>query len=37
MQTYDANYLNWANNMLKVFKVSCCRLIALYHLKHLHV
>jgi hypothetical protein len=27
MQTYDINYLNLANNMLKVFKVSCCRLV----------
>jgi hypothetical protein len=27
MKTYDANYLNLANNMLKSMKVSCCRLM----------
>jgi hypothetical protein len=27
MQTYDANYLNMANNMLKVVEGSCCRLM----------
>jgi hypothetical protein len=31
MQTYDANYLNLTDNMLKnIFKASCCRLM--YHL-----
>jgi hypothetical protein len=27
MQTYDVNYLNLANNMLKIFKASCRRLM----------
>jgi hypothetical protein len=27
MQTYDVNYLNLANNMLKICKTSCCRLM----------
>jgi hypothetical protein len=30
MQNYDVNYVNLANNMLKVFKDSCYRLM--YHL-----
>jgi hypothetical protein len=30
MQTYDVNYIDWANNMLKIFKANCCRFM--YHL-----
>jgi hypothetical protein len=38
MQTYDVNYFNLANNMLKVFlKLVVVDLYIIYHLKPLHV